>query len=86
MGAPSKLDVFLLNPQVRTFSGVVPGKFRNTDVENQEPSKDRSQIEPHPEMEFFACRARNLTESDPDETSNNNREKPLQVKSFPFSA
>ena len=38
LGALSKLDEFLLNPQIRTFSGTTPGTFRNTDVENQEPS------------------------------------------------
>ena len=38
LGALSKLDEFLLNPQIRTFSGTVPGAFRNADVENQEPS------------------------------------------------
>ena len=69
LGALSKLDKFLLNPQTRTFSGTVPGLFRNADVENQELSGDRSQNDPHPEMEFSACRASNLTDSDPDETS-----------------
>ena len=38
LGALSTLDEFLLNPRVRTFSGTVPGTFRNADVENQEPS------------------------------------------------
>ena len=33
LGALSKLHEFLLNPQVRKFSGSVPGTFRNTDVE-----------------------------------------------------
>ena len=69
LGALSKLDEFLLNPQIRTFSGTTPGTFRNTDVENQEPSGDRSQNDPYPEVEFSACRASNLTDSDPDETS-----------------
>ena len=69
LGALSKLDEFLLNPQIRAFSGTIPGTFRDTDVENQEPSRDRSQNDPHPEVEFSACRARNLTDSDPDETS-----------------
>ena len=48
LGALSKLDEFLLNPRVRTFSGTVPGTFRNADTENQEPSGDRSQNDPHP--------------------------------------
>ena len=60
--ALSKLDEFLLNPQIRTFSETIPGTFRNTDVENQEPSEDRSQNDPHPEVEFSACRASNLTD------------------------
>ena len=68
LGALSKLDEFLFNPQIRTFSGTVPGTFRNADIENQEPSENRSQNDPHPEVEFSACRACNLTDSDPDET------------------
>ena len=68
LGALSKLDELLLNPQIRTFSGTVPGTFRNADVENQEPSVDRSRNDPHPEVEFSACGASNLTDSYPDET------------------
>ena len=71
LGALFKSDEYLLNQQIRTFSGTTPGTFRNTDVENQEPSVDRSQNDAHPEVEFSACRARNLTDSDPDETSHN---------------
>ena len=40
LGALSKLDEFLLNPQKRIFSGTIPGTFRNADVENQETSGD----------------------------------------------
>ena len=69
LGALPMLDEFLLNPQIRTFSGTVPGTSRNANVENQEPSGDRSQNDPHPEVEFSACRASNLTDSDRDETS-----------------
>ena len=65
----SKFDHFLLDPQVRTFSGTVPGTFRNTDVENREPSGDCSQNNPHPEVELSACRVSNLTDSDPEDTS-----------------
>ena len=49
LGSLSKLDEFLLNPQIGTFSGTVPEKFRNADVENQEPTADRSQDDPYPE-------------------------------------
>ena len=72
LGALSKLDEFLLNPLIRTFSGTVPGTSRNADVENKEPSGDRSQNDPHPEMEFAACCASNLVDSDPHETSHKN--------------
>ena len=69
LGALSKLDEFLLNPQVPTFSETIPGTLRSADVENQEPSQDRSQNDPHPEVEFSACCASNLTDSDPDAIS-----------------
>ena len=42
LGALSKLDEIVLNPQIRTHSGTVPGTFRYTNVENQE--------NPHPEV------------------------------------
>ena len=57
LGALAKLDGILLNPQVRTFSGTVPGTFQNVNVENQELSGDRSQNDPRPEVEFSARRA-----------------------------
>ena len=69
LGALSKLDEFFLNPQLRTFFETTTGTFRNTEVENQETSGDRSQNDPHPEVEFSACCASNLTDSDPDEAS-----------------
>ena len=47
-GALSKLDEFLLNPQVRTCSVAVPGTSRNNDLENQEPTGDRSLATPVP--------------------------------------
>ena len=79
LGALSKLDELLLNPQIRAFSGTVQGTSRNADVEKQEPSGDRSQNDPHPEMELSACRASNLTDSDPDETCH--RKQDTRVKS-----
>ena len=72
LGALSKLDEFLLNPLIRTFSGTTPGTLRNADVENQKPSGARSQNNPHPEVEFSACRASNLPDSDLDKTSHSN--------------
>ena len=53
LGDLSKLDDFLLNPQIQTHSGTVPGTFRNTIVENQGTNEDDSQSDPHPEAGIF---------------------------------
>ena len=42
LGDLSKLDEFLLNPQVRTSCVAVPGTSRNNDSENWEPTGARS--------------------------------------------
>ena len=65
--ALSKLDEFLLNPQIQTQSGTVPGTFRNTNVENQEPNEDRSQDDPHPEVGPSICHSHHSIDSDTDE-------------------
>ena len=36
LGALSKFNDFLLNLEVRTISGIVPGTLQNADVKNQE--------------------------------------------------
>ena len=64
LGALSKLDEFLLNPQIRAHSGTVPGTFRNTNVENQGTKEDDSQIDPHPEGGIFC--SLNLQNSGPE--------------------
>ena len=48
LGALSKLDEFLLNPQVRTCS-VVQGASRKANSENRETHGDRSSNDPYPE-------------------------------------
>ena len=53
LGALSKLDEFLLNQQIQTHSGTVPGTFRNTNVENQGTNEDDSQSDLHPEAGIF---------------------------------
>ena len=50
LGALSKLDEFLLNSKVREQSGTVPGTYRNSDKENQEPNEDIYQNDSHPEV------------------------------------
>ena len=51
-GALSKLDEFLLNPQVRTCS-VVQGATRNANSENRETHGDLSSNDPYPEGGYF---------------------------------
>ena len=53
LGALSKLDEFLLNPQVRTYSVAVPRTSRNSGSENRDPTGDRSLGDPCPEAVFF---------------------------------
>ena len=52
LGALSKLDEFLLNPQVRTCS-VVQGASRNANLESRETHRDRSSNDPYPEVGYF---------------------------------
>ena len=52
LGALSKLDEFLLNPQVRTCSIAVPGTSRNNKSENRETTGDRSSDDPCPEVRY----------------------------------
>ena len=52
MGALSKLDQFLLNPQVRTCSVVVPGTSRNNNSQNRETSVNCSSDDPCPEVGY----------------------------------
>ena len=48
LGALSKLDEFLLNPQVRTCSVAVPGTSRNNNSENRETTGNRFSDDPCP--------------------------------------
>ena len=50
LGALSKLEEVLLNPQVRTCSVAIPGRSRNGNSENREPTEDRSLGDPYPEV------------------------------------
>ena len=52
LGALSKLDEFLLNPQVRTCSVAAPGTSRSSNLENQGTKEDRPSDDLGPEVEF----------------------------------
>ena len=55
LGASSKLDENLLNPQVWTCSVVNPGLSKRNNLENQETTGDRCVSNPCPEMVFSSC-------------------------------
>ena len=67
LAALSKLDEFLLNPQVRTCSVAVPGTSRN-DSENREPTGDRSLGDHCPEAVFSTYHSSNLNGAEQEET------------------
>ena len=69
LGALSKLDDFLQNPEVRVPSGTVPGTSRNMNVENQEPTEDCSEKDASPEIDAPICRFTQPLDSHPEETS-----------------
>ena len=52
LGALSKLDDFLLNPQVRTCSVAVPGTSGSSNLETQGTNEDRPSDDPGPKVEF----------------------------------
>ena len=64
LGALSKLDEFLLSPQVRTCSVAVPGLSGNSNSENREPTGDRSLDDPCPETGFYSHHSGNLNSSE----------------------
>ena len=68
LGTLSKLDEFLLNPQVRTCSVAVPGTSRNGDSDNREPTGDRSLKDPCPETMFCSHHSGNLDGSELEES------------------
>ena len=53
LGTLSKLDEFLLNPQVGTCSVAVQGTTGNANSENREAHGDRSPNDPYPEVGCF---------------------------------
>ena len=64
LGVLSKLDEFLLNPQVRTCSVAVPGTSRNSNLENREHIGVRSPNDPRPEAVFSSHHSGNLNGSE----------------------
>ena len=65
LGGLSKLDEFLLNPEVRTCS-VFQGAFRNANSESREFHGDRSSTDPYPEGGYFPHHSGQLNSSEAD--------------------
>ena len=65
LGALSKLDEFLLKPQVRTCS-VIQGASRNANSESREIHGDRSSNDPYPEGGYFPHQSGQLNSSETD--------------------
>ena len=53
LGALSKIDEFLLNPQVRTCSVAARGTSRNSNLESRETHEDHPSNDPYPEGGYF---------------------------------
>ena len=66
LGALSKVDEFLLNPQVRTCSVAAHGTSRNSNLENRETHEDRSSNGPYPEVGYFPHHSGQLNSSEAD--------------------
>ena len=64
LGALSKLDELLLNPQVRTCSVAVPGTSRNNNSENRETTGDHPSDELYPEVGYFSHHSGQLDSPD----------------------
>ena len=64
LGALSKLDEFLLNPQVRTCSVAVPGRSRKSGSENRETTGVRPLGDPCAEAAFSTYDSGNLNYSE----------------------
>ena len=69
LGALSKIDEFLLNPQVRTFSVAVQGTSRNANSENRETHGDRSSNDPYPEVGYFPHHSGQLNSTEAEKNS-----------------
>ena len=67
LGALSRLDEFLPNPQARVHSGPVPETSRNSNIENQGTNEDRSQNDPNHEVGIYLSQS--SQELGPEETS-----------------
>ena len=74
LGALSKLDEYVLNPQVRNCSVAVPGTSRNSDSGNRETNGDRSPNDPSPKAMVSSHHSGNLNSSEMEDSPHKNLE------------
>ena len=84
LGALSKLDELLLNPQVRTCSVAVPGSSLNNNSENRETTGDSSSDDPYPEVGYFSHHSGQL--NSPETATNHHRPQSGESMKFITSA
>ena len=70
--ALSKLDEFLLDPQVRTCSVTVPGTSRNGTSENRETTGARSSDDPCPKARSFSRHSGQINSPEAENNPHNN--------------
>ena len=85
MGSLSKLDEFLLNPQVRTCSIALPGTSRNSNSEDREPTGDRSLDNPCREARFSSHHYGNLNSSEVDDYPHMVTGGPKEIRNRPHT-
>ena len=71
LGALSKLEDFLLNPQVRNCSVAVPGTSRNGSSEDRESTGDSSVDDPCPKVRYTSHHSGNLNSPEVEEYPHN---------------
>ena len=83
LGALSKLDEFLLNPQVRTCSVAVPGTSRNNISKNQETTGHHSSDDPCAEMRYFSHHSGHLNSPEAEIYPHMVRSRPEEIPQYP---
>ena len=84
LGSLSKLDEFLLNPQVRTCSVAVPGTSRNSISENRETTGDRSSDNPYPELGCFSHHSGQLNSPEAENNPHRSEQQKFSCSFFLF--
>ena len=83
LGALSKLDEFLLNPQVRTCSVAVPGTSSNNNSEIRETTGDRSSDYPCPEVRYSSHHSGHLNSPEAEDYPHMVTRGPEEVRQYP---